>query len=114
MACVSYIAIFRFAVPIPTPNTQRNSPRPHPTAGKFWDMHDMLYENQSALLDRDLIHYAQRLGLADHLIESARSSQLAARVQRDFSSGVRSGVNGSPCLFLNGTRYDGGGSKPTH
>jgi protein-disulfide isomerase len=77
------------------------------TVGKFWDMHDMLYENQSALLDRDLFLHARRLGLADDLIESARSGQFAARVQRDFSSGARSGVNGTPCLFLNGTRYDG-------
>jgi protein-disulfide isomerase len=77
------------------------------TAGEFWDMHDLLYENQSALLDRDLILYAQKLGLADDLIESARSGRFETRVQRDFSSGVRSGVNGTPCLFLNGTRYDG-------
>ena len=70
-------------------------------------MHDLLYENQFALSDHSLIEYAQGLGLEEDLIESARQDQFAARVRRDFSSGVRSGVNGTPSLFVNGTRYDG-------
>jgi protein-disulfide isomerase len=77
------------------------------TIDKFWEMHDLLYENQFALSDRHLVAYAQRLGLEADLIESAREGQFAGRVQRDFSSGARSGVNGTPSLFLNGTRYDG-------
>ena len=77
------------------------------TVGKFWDMHDLLYENQFALSDRRLAAYAQELGLEENLIESARQGKFAARVQRDLSSGARSGVNGTPSLFLNGTRYDG-------
>jgi protein-disulfide isomerase len=75
--------------------------------GKFWEMHDMLYENQQALTDRDLTSYAKRLGLNAKLIESALGGQFTSRVQHDFSTGVRSGVNGTPCLFLNGERYDG-------
>jgi protein-disulfide isomerase len=77
------------------------------TVGKFWDMHDLLYENQFSLSDLDLTLYAQSLGLADDVIDLAHAGQFAPRVQRDFSSGVRSGVNGTPSLFLNGTRYDG-------
>jgi len=77
------------------------------TIGKFWEMHDTLYENQQALTDRDLTAYARRLGLDAKLIGTALGAEFAARVQRDFSSGVRSGVNGTPCLFLNGQRYDG-------
>jgi protein-disulfide isomerase len=77
------------------------------TIGKFWEMHDMLYENQQALADRNLMSYAKRLGLDDKLIEATLGGQFSARVQHDFSSGVRSGVNGTPCLFLNGERYDG-------
>jgi hypothetical protein len=53
-------------------------------------MHDLLYENQFALSDRSLASYAQRLGLEQDLIESAREDRSAARVQRDFSSGARS------------------------
>jgi protein-disulfide isomerase len=77
------------------------------TIGKFWEMHDMLYENQEALTDRDLTSYAKHLGLDVKLIESALAGQFTVRVQHDFSSGVRAGVNGTPCLFLNGERYDG-------
>jgi protein-disulfide isomerase len=77
------------------------------TIGKFWEMHDILYENQQALTDRDLTSYARRLGLDAKLIETALGGHFASRVQHDFSSGVRSGVNGTPCLFLNGERYDG-------
>jgi protein-disulfide isomerase len=77
------------------------------TIGKFWEMHDVLYENQEALADQHLVAYAKRLGLDAKLIESALGGTFASRVQHDFSSGVRSGVNGTPCLFLNGERYDG-------
>jgi protein-disulfide isomerase len=77
------------------------------TIGKFWDMHDLLFENQFALSDRSLAAYARGLGLEEDLIDSARQHRYADRVQRDFSSGMRSGVNGTPSLFVNGTRYDG-------
>lgn len=77
------------------------------TVGKFWQMHDMLYENQQALTDHHLSAYAKRLQMDAKLIDAALSGEFAARVQHDFSSGVRAGVNGTPCLFLNGERYDG-------
>ena len=77
------------------------------TIGRFWEMHDMLYENQSALDDRSLIVYATELGFDQALIESALRGDFSTRVRRDFASGVRSGVNGTPSLFVNGRRYDG-------
>jgi protein-disulfide isomerase len=77
------------------------------TVGLFWEMHDVLYENQEALDDRSLALYAGKLGLNRKLIEAALSGEFATRVRRDFSSGVRSGVNGTPCLFVNGERYEG-------
>jgi len=77
------------------------------TIGRFWEMHDLLYENQRALDQRSLIGYAKQLGFDEALIESAVNGEFAARVQKDFRFGVRNGVNGTPCLFLNGRRYDG-------
>ena len=77
------------------------------TVGRFWEMHDMLYENQDALDDDSLVAYAGKLGLDRKLIESALSGEFTTRVRRDFTSGVRSGVNGTPSLFINGERYDG-------
>jgi protein-disulfide isomerase len=77
------------------------------TIGRFWEMHDVLYENQAALDDRSLIGYATELGFDQALIESALRGDFSTRVRRDFASGVRSGVNGTPSLFVNGRRYDG-------
>jgi protein-disulfide isomerase len=77
------------------------------TVGRFWEMHDLLFENQRALGDRNLTVYAEKLGMNRKLIEAALSGEFAARVRRDFRSGVRSGVNGTPSLFINGERYEG-------
>lgn len=74
--------------------------------GKFWQAHDLLYENQRALSDRDLADYARRLGL-DPAQTTDSGNALLERIRHDFSGGVRSGVNGTPCLFINGRRYDG-------
>ena len=76
--------------------------------GKFWEMHDLLYEHQNALDDGHLLQYAKRLGLdveifQRELVTGARSD----RVKSDFRSGVRSGVNGTPTYFINGRRLDG-------
>jgi protein-disulfide isomerase len=75
--------------------------------GKFWEMHDMLYENQEALDDAALVQYASALGLDPTRFTSdmTRHTQ-AARVREDFMSGARSGVNGTPTFFINGVRHD--------
>jgi len=75
--------------------------------GKFWETHDMLYEHQDALSDHDLAGYAHELGLPNTSFGEAVSGKYDARIEADFSGGVRSGVNGTPTLFINGQRYDG-------
>jgi protein-disulfide isomerase len=76
--------------------------------GKFWEMHDLLYENQGALEDEDLVEYAKALRLdVPRFVSEMESHQYAERVRADFSSGVRSGVNGTPSFFINGSRHDG-------
>ena len=76
--------------------------------GRFWEMHDMLYENQGALGDRALIGYATQLGLdAARVTRELESGTFADKVRADFRGGVRSGVNGTPTFFINGERYDG-------
>jgi protein-disulfide isomerase len=76
--------------------------------GKFWEMHDLLYENQQALEDEDLAAYGKTLGLdVSKLIAEVESDAHLARVRDDFKSGVRGGVNGTPTFFINGARYDG-------
>ena len=74
----------------------------------FWGMHDLLFENQSALEDEDLAAYAGELGLDEtRLIREVTSTAYARRIREDFRDGVRAGVNGTPTLFINGERYDG-------
>ena len=76
--------------------------------GKFWEMHDMIFEHQSALEDADLIAYAKSLGLdADRVARELEAGTYANRVRDDFRNGMRSGVNGTPTFFINGQRYDG-------
>jgi protein-disulfide isomerase len=76
--------------------------------GKFWEMHDTLYENQTALDDEDLAQYAADLRLdARRLINEVVADAHVARVREDFRSGARGGVNGTPTFFINGVRYDG-------
>ncbi|MDP9304514.1 MAG: DsbA family protein [Actinomycetota bacterium] len=77
------------------------------TQGKFWQMHDLLYENQTRLRDPDLRDYAERLALdVERFDEELAEHVHAARVREDFMSGVRSGVNGTPTFYINGARHD--------
>lgn len=76
--------------------------------GKFWAMHDMLYENQYALSIEDLAEYASALGLDEsRFIRELSEHIYTTRVREDFMGGVRSGVNGTPTFFINGKRHDG-------
>lgn len=76
--------------------------------GRFWEMHDLLFENQEALEDSDLEQYASALGLdSQRLMNEVLASAHAARIREDFRGGARHGVNGTPTFFINGERYDG-------
>jgi len=77
------------------------------TRGRFWQMHDLLYENQRRLSDRDLRAYAEQLGLDIEEFDKELAEHVhAVRVREDFMSGVRSGVNGTPTFYIDGTRHD--------
>jgi protein-disulfide isomerase len=76
--------------------------------GRFWEMHDAIFEHQSALDDRSLVRYAESLGLDGPRVAAALANgEYEERVRADFMSGVRSGVNGTPTFFINGHRFDG-------
>jgi len=76
--------------------------------GRFWEMHDYLYEHQQALDDKYLEKYADNLGLNLAKFNIDMSSHVhAGRIREDFLSGVRSGVNGTPTFYINAIRYDG-------
>ena len=75
---------------------------------KFWEMHDHLFEFQSRLDDESLIKYAAQLKLNVEQFENDfEKPELIKKVDADFESGVRSGVNGTPSFFINGEKYNG-------
>lgn len=76
--------------------------------GKFWEMQDSLLEHQEALDISHILEYAAQLDLdLEQFKRDLEDHTYAERVREDFQSGVRSGVNGTPSFFINGTRYDG-------
>lgn len=76
--------------------------------GKFWEMHDLLFERQDQLGEFPLLDWAAELGLDMEQFErDLRSRDVALRIQEDRRSGIRSGVNGTPTLFVQGYRYNG-------
>jgi protein-disulfide isomerase len=78
------------------------------TKQKFWEVHDSIFEHQDELSDEFLVELAKRKNLdSGELVAALDSGAFADRVKKDFMSGVRSGVNGTPTFFINGTRYDG-------
>lgn len=78
------------------------------THQKFWEMHDLLYENQNALDIPDLLNYAVALELSSADLQVAIENEIFAdKIKTDFMSGVRSGVNGTPTFYINGYRHNG-------
>src|SRR6185295_1180625 len=76
--------------------------------GKFWQMHDLIYENQVDLEPDILPAWAEKVGLdLEEFGTAIKQGTVTNRIEEDHNSGVRSGVNGTPCFFINGTRYDG-------
>ncbi len=76
--------------------------------GKFWEMHELLFEHQTALAEKLFEAYAEQLGLEmDRFRRELKDRTFEARVREDFKRGVANGVYGTPGLFVNGVRYDG-------
>jgi protein-disulfide isomerase len=76
--------------------------------GKFWEMHDMLFENQDRLEYEDLVEYAEEIGLdVKRFDREMKSRRYEGEVKKDFRQGMKDGVNGTPTIFINRIRYDG-------
>jgi protein-disulfide isomerase len=71
--------------------------------GKFWDMHDLLFENQHALTQDNLVQYAKELKLdMDRFNVDLESHAFRAAVERQMADGRNAGVRGTPNFFING------------
>lgn len=76
--------------------------------GKFWEMHDMIFENQKILDADSILLFACKLGLdVERFKNDIQQKELADKVEKDFESGIRSGVNRTPTFFINGSKYEG-------
>ncbi|HVW99868.1 MAG TPA: DsbA family protein [Candidatus Babeliaceae bacterium] len=76
--------------------------------GRFWEMHDLLYENQDRLDMPLFIEAAQALGLSLPELERDISIQKHyPKIRNDVLGGIRSGVNGTPTFFINEIRHNG-------
>jgi len=76
--------------------------------GAFWPMHDLLLNRQDHLLGKDLISYAEELGLdSTRFRDYVRKRAGAARIAEDVDSADLSGVSGTPTFFINGRRHYG-------
>lgn len=76
---------------------------------QFWPVHDMLFENQNYLGLPLYTQIAKQFGFNEQeLMQALENRTDEPRVLEDFNGGVRSGVNGTPTLFINGVRYNQG------
>ena len=75
--------------------------------GRFWQMHDGLFENQPSLGVPLYFALAATLDLPEEELRTALETGLyVPKIRNDFVGGVRSGVNGTPAFFIDGRRHD--------
>lgn len=77
------------------------------THDRFWAYHDATYRSKRPPSRDALVQVAGKLGIdADEVTQTLDEHRYASRIAEDFDSGVRSGVDGTPTLFVNGIRHD--------
>src|SRR5438552_10188484 len=70
--------------------------------GKFWEMHQALFEHQKELGEIDFSHLALTLGMEIYQFESSRNAEKhRQRIRADYESGQASGVKKTPTFFIN-------------
>jgi protein-disulfide isomerase len=79
--------------------------------GKFWEMHDLIFENQRDLSEAAYLRYAGQIGMdVDQFKKDLVSASVKARVDADAAEAAKLGVTGTPGFFVNG--YFLSGAKP--
>jgi len=76
--------------------------------GKFWEFHDKVFANQTAISDDDLKKYATEVGLnVDAFTACYTAGKFRADVEKDAAEGAKVGVTGTPAFFVNGRFLSG-------
>jgi protein-disulfide isomerase len=74
--------------------------------GKFWKMHDIIFENQQHLHGNSFLDFSSHLQLDSlQFAKDLEDNNIKEKVDADFESGIRSGVNGTPAFFINGEMF---------
>jgi protein-disulfide isomerase len=74
--------------------------------GKFWEMHDLLFDNQETLEEEDIDRFAVQLGLdIERFHADIRSPETQRMIDQDKALGHQVGVEGTPTLFVNGRPF---------
>ena len=74
---------------------------------KFWEMHDLIFEQQDQLTEDNLIYFAESLNLNVEQFEKDRTSQnVLSKIESDIDSGIRSYVEGTPTFFIDDKRLE--------
>lgn len=75
--------------------------------GKFWEMHDLLFQNQEGLSEEKIVELAESLNLnMEQFEEDFASAEVAEQVENDLNSGKDNGVTSTPTFFLNGEKIE--------
>jgi protein-disulfide isomerase len=75
--------------------------------GKFWPMHDLLFQGNAAPSDDELVSGAERLGLSgQELREALASKRFRPRIFASSAEGKAAGLEGTPTIFVNGRRFE--------
>jgi len=76
--------------------------------GKFWEMHDMLFENQESLGINNYKAWAVKLGQnSKKFNDCLDSGKYGEKISKDYNEGVQKGVEGTPATFINGELISG-------
>jgi protein-disulfide isomerase len=76
--------------------------------GRFWQMHQILFEHQDTLDNGNLLEYAIDLGLNGmRFLQDLTKHIHAAKIKADYQSGIESGIKQTPTWFINGKCYEG-------
>lgn len=76
--------------------------------GRFWEMHDLLFENRDRVTRDDLLGYARQLNLDMKRFETSLGDRaLIARMEADYNEAIDRGVRATPTFFINGRKVEG-------
>jgi len=82
--------------------------------GKFWEMHDKIFENQRDMNPESFVRYAGELGLdVDRFEKDVASAEVKAKVDADSAQASKLGVTGTPAFFINGRFLSGAQPFPS-